>query len=91
MIMFMGVFPQIYQFTIQMVTDSKEHCLDSENTVTKKKERLKSTVVLVPGETDVCLLAAQYVIVHCLMLASWEAVTKVCSSTQARPLTWCNR
>lgn len=69
-----------------MFTDSIEHRLDSENTV-KKRERLNSTVVLVPGDVDVCMLAAQYVIVHCLMLASWEAVTSVCSSTQARPLT----
>lgn len=56
----------------------------------QRKERLNSTVVLVPGDVDVRLRAAQSVIVHCLMVPSWEAVTRVCSSIQARPLTWCN-
>lgn len=54
----------------------------------KKKERLKSTVVLVPGDVDV---STQYLRVHCLMQASWEPVTRVWSSIQARSLTWCNR
>lgn len=35
--------------------------------------------------------AAQYLIHHCLTLASGEVVTRVFSSIQARPLTWCNR
>lgn len=62
--------------------DSIEHFLDKENTVKgekrkKGKKELNLTVVLVPGDVDVCLLEAQYVIVHCLTLASWEVVTRV--------------
>lgn len=35
--------------------------------------------------------AAQYLINHCLTLASGAVVTRVLSSIQARPLMWCNR
>lgn len=67
-------------FTSLVFIDSIEHFLDKENTEEKKekgKKELNSTVVLVPGDVDVCLLEAQYVIVHCLTLASWEVVTRV--------------
>lgn len=69
-------------FTSLVFIDSIEHFLDKENTVKgekrkKGKKELNSTVVLVPGDVDVCLLEAQYVIVHCLTLASWEVVTRV--------------
>lgn len=71
-----------------MCTDSIEHRLDRENIKKERKTEVYSSPC--PGDVEVCQRAAQYVIVHCLMLASWEVVTRVFSSIQARPLTWCN-
>lgn len=55
----------------------------------RREQESSSTVVFVSGDVDV-LLEAQYLIVHCLMLASWEVVTSVFSLIQARLLMWCN-
>lgn len=55
----------------------------------RREQESSSTVVFVFGDVDV-LLEAQYLIVHCLMLASWEVVTSVFSLIQARLLMWCN-
>lgn len=58
--------------------------------LTVHKKKLESYSSPCPCRCE-CLPVDQYVIVHCLTLASWEVVTKVCLSSQAKPLAWCKR